>query len=239
MPVVDVARDTLDYAGIVLSLLVLSVAAYQVRLLRDTVAATQKAADAANKSADAATTTATFTAAQKRISDRQLRLLYAPCFELRPPKTASFDIDQDDPTIQVVWMILNTGAAPIHFRGIKSTFVTTNTNIDVEEQSTRSTKIGVNRALIHTMRGHSLTPENRAAYKDGRLFLDIDMTLEIFDPTTDTVSHYRRQRKIMCGVGNNLADIVRAIDSEAESDPGDNLEKGQPKDQPQRENTGL
>lgn len=50
----SVERDALDYAGVILTLLIIAIAAYQIHLLNRTLKATEKAADAAKRSAEAA-----------------------------------------------------------------------------------------------------------------------------------------------------------------------------------------
>ena len=210
-----------------------------VKLERQTKAAEQSAAAAAT-SANAALISANFTAAQKRISDKQLRLLYTPCFELERPSAKSFDIDDTHATVQVLWTIRNTGAAPIHFRGIEST-VAANDLEELVEHRGLVTSLGVGRGLEIRSTSNSLTPDNVQAYKAGRLVLRNDMTISIFDPISDKMTRHRRFRRILCGVGrDDPADFMGgAIDEQLTEAEAENQGQLEAESQPKREDASL
>jgi hypothetical protein len=72
LPVIETSRDFVDYSQIVLTLLLIFIAVWQIRLLRRTLVATERAADAAVKNADAALKNARAADATATVADKTL-----------------------------------------------------------------------------------------------------------------------------------------------------------------------
>lgn len=186
---------------------------------------------AATVAAQAASDQVVFTRAQKRISDKQLRLLYAPCFELEIHRARCFDLDVDEhPSVVLNVVIRNTGAAPIHFRKIQSTASINNSVDALIEYRSLNTILGVGRPLPLRIESDELSADNKKAYRDGRLFVRVDLLLELFDPTTEQVVLHRRFRRVMCGVSNNeppdigsgsIDEVVNKEPDKSESQPSE------------------
>ena len=183
VPVLDVKRDWVDIWQLMLTLalLVLTVGQLFFSFMN---------AKAAEINAKAAAEAASSAAAQ-------LRLFYAPVFEVRDAHIRRL-VRPDATEMEVARVgidIHNIGAAPVRFKEIHATFVAEH-GTQFHDQRLPLGTVGVDRRHQVDMLIGKFEAVDIDHLKKGTLRLKVEITFSIFDPLTNNVSKYPMTRWI-------------------------------------------
>jgi len=182
--------------------------ALQAHYMRDGMVETAKAANAARRGANA--------------QRQQLRLLYAPCIDLRNPRSVMLGVDglqkdcglilmfdhpdsvratdeADDSThLRITWEIFNAGSTPIQFRGVTAKARTKGlVGWHLNPSSARTIRGG--EGFDYPVYVHRLIGRDQLLFCQHRLIVSLHIEMEVHDPVERKVAHYTCRRSVICG----------------------------------------